>query len=170
MQGKFSERWARPRGVRDKLAGTNTALVGLETNNLQVLFTDAYPFTLVGLLGITFGQLSPDYGTIRHSNADTLDKVDAATLAYDAELVAVSSFWIPSPATGVPLASTPDDDCGVRRISAAPWDKATNNRRTNGTCISNFMPNALLVYPDRLYVCCCLIPQLHPPSHIHQRW
>jgi hypothetical protein len=95
-------------GARDKLAGTKTALVGLEINNLQVLFTDAYPVTLVGLLGITFRQLSPDYGTIRHSNADTLDKVDAATLAYDAELVAVSSFWIPSPATGAPLASSLD--------------------------------------------------------------
>ena len=66
----------------------------LDINNLQVLFTDAYPFTLAGLPGITFAQISPDYGTIRHSAADTLDKVDAATLAYNAEIIALSSFWI----------------------------------------------------------------------------
>jgi carboxypeptidase Q len=69
-------------------------VASLEVNNLQVLFTDAYPFTLAGLPGITFAQLSPDYGAIHHSNADTLDKVDATVLAYDAELVALSSFWI----------------------------------------------------------------------------
>ena len=56
--------------------------------------TDTGPFTLMGLPGIELGQDSPDYRFTHHSNVDTLDKVDPATMSKDATIQALVSFWI----------------------------------------------------------------------------
>jgi hypothetical protein len=56
--------------------------------------TDSGPFTLMGLPGIELAQDSPDYRFTHHSNVDTLDKVDPATISKDAVVQALVSFWI----------------------------------------------------------------------------
>jgi hypothetical protein len=64
-------------------------LKSLSADNSFELFTDAYSFTLAGLPGISFGQNSPDYELLHHSNADTLDKVEPETLARNSQILAL---------------------------------------------------------------------------------
>jgi carboxypeptidase Q len=66
----------------------------LELPDGFLTFTDAYSFTLAGVPGLAFYQRSPDYTTVGHSAADTLDKVDRATLERNAATVARAAFWI----------------------------------------------------------------------------
>jgi carboxypeptidase Q len=69
-------------------------LKALSADNSFELFTDAYSFTLAGLPGISFGQNSPDYDLLHHSNADTLDKVDPETLAHNSQILALTATWL----------------------------------------------------------------------------
>ena len=57
-------------------------------------YTDAFAFTLAGVAGIAPLQDSPNYPTIGHSAADTLDKVQAGVLEQDSALLAMSAVWL----------------------------------------------------------------------------
>jgi carboxypeptidase Q len=72
----------------------STILDSVKVDSSFALFTDAYSFTLAGLPGISFGQNSPGYAKLHHSNADTLDKVDASILARNSAVLALTCFWI----------------------------------------------------------------------------
>jgi carboxypeptidase Q len=56
--------------------------------------TDTGPFILAGVPGINMMQDPSQYGITHHSNADTLDKVDAAILSRNATIEALLAFWI----------------------------------------------------------------------------
>jgi carboxypeptidase Q len=58
------------------------------------LFSDAFAFTLAGVPGIDMGQDSPDYGSIHHSAADTLDEVKPENLMRNAAAMAMVAFWV----------------------------------------------------------------------------
>ena len=56
--------------------------------------TDTGPFTLKGVLAIGMDQEASGYGLTHHSNVDTLDKVDPAVLTRNADVMAMTAFWI----------------------------------------------------------------------------
>jgi len=56
--------------------------------------TDNGPFILAGLPGIDLSQDTSQYRLTHHSPADTLDKVDPATLTRNATIEALLAFWI----------------------------------------------------------------------------
>jgi carboxypeptidase Q len=56
--------------------------------------TDNGPFILAGLPGIELAQDTSQYWLTHHSPADTLDKVDPATLTRNATIEALLAFWI----------------------------------------------------------------------------
>jgi len=65
----------------------------IQVDHTYLLFTDAYSFTLAGIPGVALLQNSPDYSTIGHSAADTLDKVDKKNLIQNTAFLACISFW-----------------------------------------------------------------------------
>lgn len=69
-------------------------LTSVKVDSSFALFTDGYSFTLAGLPGISFGQNSPGYAKLHHSNADTLDKVDANILARNSDILGLTCFWM----------------------------------------------------------------------------
>lgn len=56
--------------------------------------TDTGPFTLKGVLAIGIDQDTSNYGLTHHSNVDMLDKVDPAILTRNADVMAMTAFWI----------------------------------------------------------------------------
>ena len=80
----------------------------LETPQTYLSYTDAYSFTLAGIPGIAPYQDSPEYATIAHSPADTLDKVDPNVLKRNATLLALCSFWIANHPTRLGTWFTPE--------------------------------------------------------------
>ena len=58
------------------------------------LETDTASFILAGLPGINLDQDSPDYKYTHHSAADALEAVKPDTLAQNATILALTSYWI----------------------------------------------------------------------------
>jgi carboxypeptidase Q len=70
------------------------AFGNLKADSWPVFGSDNGIFTLVGLPGIMLEQDTTDYLLTHHSASDTLDKIDAPTLARNAAIEAVLAFWI----------------------------------------------------------------------------
>ena len=77
-----------------ELFRSSKALASVTTSPGYLTFTDAYSFTLAGIPGIAPLQDSPNYTTVGHSAADTLDKVNESTLNQDTAMMASMAIWI----------------------------------------------------------------------------
>lgn len=82
------------RSALEQFAAAVADFQKLEITPGYLFATDAYSFTFAGLAGIAPFQESPNYSLQGHSAADTLDKVDPATLARDSGVLALMGFWI----------------------------------------------------------------------------
>lgn len=74
----------------------------ISVDHTYLSFTDGYAFTLAGIAGIAPLQDSPNYVSVGHSAADTLDKVNAKNLVLDTAILADAAYWVanyPAPLT-----------------------------------------------------------------------
>ena len=78
----------------DEFAAPLKTFQTADVSDGYLTYTDAYSFTLVGVPGLAFAQAYGDYGMLVHSAADTLDKVDAATMAGNTAVVSLTAFRI----------------------------------------------------------------------------
>ena len=78
----------------DPYVKTLRSLHNIKVSNQAEFGTDTGPFILAGIPGITFEQDSPDYKYTHHSAADALEATNPESLALNATIMAMTSYWL----------------------------------------------------------------------------
>jgi carboxypeptidase Q len=78
----------------DPFAKALKYLRNIKVNDRAEFGTDSGPFILAGVPGITLEQDSPDYKYTHHSAADALEAAQPETLALNATIMAMTSYWL----------------------------------------------------------------------------